>query len=147
MQTHEPHAYLCPFCKIVAGGEDPSTLIWQDEVCFATVALHQKQGNHGSLLLIPKQHYESLYVLPEHLGAQMFKITKSLAIALKVATKCDGITVRQNNEPAGGQDVWHYHTHIIPRYKNDDFNAKTAFVMPLPERVELARRVRSSLGV
>jgi histidine triad (HIT) family protein len=146
MHTHEPPDYRCPFCNIVAGGEDRRTQVWQDDVCIAAVALHQKPNNLGSLVLFPKEHYESLYVLPEALGAHLFKVTKALSIGLKSSLSCDGVTVRQNNEPAGGQDVWHYHVHVTPRYNNDEFQLTQGAVMPLPVRVEVAHRIQLALG-
>jgi histidine triad (HIT) family protein len=144
-QSHEPDHYRCPFCNIVAGGEDRRTLVWEDDVCIAAVALHQKRGNHGSLVLFPRLHYENLYVLPEALGAHMFKVTKALSIGLKESLLCHGTTVRQNNEPAGGQDVWHYHVHVIPRYNEDQFQFTAGMVMQMQDRVELAQRIRSAV--
>ena len=44
---------------------------------------------------------------------------RRVAVAIRTGYPCDGVTVRQNNEPAGGQDVWHLHTHVIPRYIGD----------------------------
>ncbi len=146
MQTHEPPAYHCPFCNIVAGGEDPETLVWQDDVCIAAVAPRQKPRNLGSLLLFPRKHYENLYVLPERLGAHLFKVTKSLSLCLKASLQCQGITVRQNNEPAGDQDVWHYHVHITPRFVDDNFQATAKSVASLTERVSVAQRIRLALS-
>ena len=146
MQTHEPPDYRCPFCNIVAGGEDTRTLVWQDDVCIAAVALHQKTGNPGSLVLFPKSHHENLYVIPEALGTHLFRVTKTLSIGLKSSLQCDGVTVRQNNEPAGGQDVWHYHVHVIPRYNSDQHQLTEGVVMPLLQRVELAQRIHSALS-
>ena len=39
---------------------------------------------------------------------------RRVAVAIRTGYPRDGMTVRQNNEPAGGQDVWHLHTHMIP---------------------------------
>jgi histidine triad (HIT) family protein len=41
---------------------------------------------------------------------------------MKKTYTCDGITTRQNNEPAGDQHAFHFHFHIFPRYKDDGFN-------------------------
>ena len=46
-------------------------------------------------------------------------MVRRVAVAIRTGYPCDGVTVRQNNEPAGGQDVWHLHTHVIPRYIGD----------------------------
>lgn len=47
---------------------------------------------------------------------------QKMALAVKKAYNCDGITLRQNNEPAGDQHAFHYHLHIFPRYNGDRFN-------------------------
>jgi hypothetical protein len=88
MYSHQPAAYRCPFCNIVKGGEDPRTIVWQDDVCIAAIALHQKIGNLGSLVLFPKDHHENVYVLPENLGAHLFKVTKALSIGVKSSLNC-----------------------------------------------------------
>jgi diadenosine tetraphosphate (Ap4A) HIT family hydrolase len=63
MNTHEPPNYRCPFCNIAAGGEDPRTLVWQDDICIAAIALHQKLGNKGSLVLFPRDHHAPQSIL------------------------------------------------------------------------------------
>jgi histidine triad (HIT) family protein len=144
MRSHQPPDYRCPFCNIAAGGEDRRTLVWEDDLCIGAVALHQKPANLGSLLLFPKEHSENLFDLPDRLGAHMFTVTKKLALQLKKALDCHGITVRQNNEPAGGQEVWHYHAHIIPRFESDHFQTSVGSVMQLSQRIDLAQRIRSA---
>ena len=47
-------------------------------------------------------------------------MSKKIAIALKVVYECDAVSTRQHNEPDGNQDVWHFHLHIVPRYKDDN---------------------------
>lgn len=67
---------------------------------------------------------------------------KEVALALKETYKCDGVSSRQHNEPCGGQDVWHYHLHVFPRYKDDNFY-KTDRVNSKPqERVEYAQKIK-----
>lgn len=145
MYSHEPPLYLCPFCNIVAGGEDPRAVVWRDALSIAFPSLHQQPRNPGSLLLCPIAHFENTYVLPEDLGAHLFKVSKLLALALRTALSCEGITIRQHNEPAGSQDVWHYHTHIVPRYRNDEHYTTPREVMPIQQRIELAQRIRTEL--
>jgi histidine triad (HIT) family protein len=145
MPLHEPSGYSCPFCNIVAGGEDPTALVWHDELSIAFLSLHQQPRNAGSLLLCPIAHFENIYVLPENLGAHLFKVTKLLALALRTTMICDGVSIRQHNEPAGGQDVWHYHIHIVPRYHNDQHYTTTGEIMPIDQRIEFARRIRAEL--
>ena len=49
----------------------------------------------------------------------MWDLVQRVAVAMRAAYACDGISVRQHNEPAGGQDVWHLHVHVFPRYDGD----------------------------
>jgi histidine triad (HIT) family protein len=147
MKSHAPNNYDCPLCRVVAGQEDGGeTVVWRDEFCVAAIALHQQEATLGSLLLFPVQHHENIYLMPAKSGAHMFNATKLLAIALKQAFSCAGVTVRQNNEPAGGQDVWHYHVHITPRYEHEGELSNTLVVAPATQRLELAARVRHAIS-
>ena len=145
MNSHQPAAYRCPFCNILAGGEDERLFVLQDGEVAAVPSLHQQAANPGALLLFPVRHIESIYSIPEDIGASLFNATKHLALALKHSLACEGITIRQNNEPAGDQDVWHYHVHIVPRYENDNYHHEPRFVMPVPERIKYAEQVREQL--
>ena len=146
MTSHQPADYRCPFCHIAQGGEDTRMIVWRDALSIAFLALHQPPNNGGSLLVCPLQHFENLYTLPDAIGAHRFGVTHRLAIALKTALRCDGISTRQHNEPAGNQDVWHYHVHVVPRFKADGFYAARGVVMPVEERAEYADRIRAALG-
>ena len=145
-KSHQPAAYGCPFCNIVSGGEDERLIVLRDNTVFAVLALHQQVGNHGALLVFPVRHLESIYTVPEAVGAPLFSATKRLAIALKEALSCDGITIRQNNEPAGDQDVWHYHVHVVPRYTHDNYHHQPRFAMPVAERIGYAEKLREALA-
>ena len=134
---HEPDGYICPFCDIVRGS-DQTAMIWRDDNCIAFLALHQSSTNHGSLLLRPLGHFENIYVLPEFIGAPCFGVSKKLALAVKAAHGCDGVTVRKHNEPAGSQDVWHYHVHVVPRFENDRFCSARLHLLSLEQRISLA---------
>lgn len=107
----------CIFCKIAAG-DIPSATIYEDEDF--RVILDIEPASKGHALILPKEHYANLYELPDELAA------KALIVAKKVITKmtdivgCDGYNVLQNNGAVAGQTVFHYHTHLIPRYKEDD---------------------------
>ena len=107
----------CIFCKIAAG-EIPSATIYEDDDF--RVILDIEPASKGHALILPKEHYANLYELPEELAS------KALIVAKKVVTKmtdivgCDGYNVLQNNGEVAGQTVFHFHMHLIPRYKEDD---------------------------
>jgi histidine triad (HIT) family protein len=67
---------------------------------------------------------------------------------MRTAFACDGITTRQNNEPAGGQDVWHLHVHVIPRHDSDglDHDAKRSRWVSPEERRSYAERLEAELS-
>ncbi len=138
MYNHEPEHYDCPFCKLAAGLIDQSSIILDDGAVFAVLALHQTEPNFGNTLVIPKTHIENLYDFPASLGEPLMRTTRAIACALKELTNCDGISIRQHNEPAGSQDVWHFHLHVTPRYNND------LFYKPLKVGVVIAQEKRAA---
>lgn len=108
----------CIFCKII-NKEIPCSKIYEDEKVFAFLDI--APVNIGHTLIIPKKHFVNIYETPEELLANMIKISKIIAKAIKSELKTDGINVTMNNEPAAGQAVFHSHIHIIPRFTNDGF--------------------------
>jgi histidine triad (HIT) family protein len=147
LYNHAPEGYSCPFCRFVresAAGEI-SELVFQDEVVTAFMSLHDPPNNLGHVAVVPNEHFENIYDLPAPVAAKIHECARFVALAMKSAYGCDGITLRQNNEPHGGQHVWHYHLHIYPRYKGDNFPRVEKEVTPEKQRVEYARRLREHL--
>jgi len=65
-----------------------------------------------------------------------------VAIALKKVYQCDGVSSRQHNEPSGDQDVWHYHLHVFPRYKDDNLYKTERELSKQEERIKYADALR-----
>ena len=149
MPSHAPDSYVCPFCLLVRGVENEhvlstrSDVIYQNEVVTAFVSSHQFPNNAGNVLVIPNQHFENIYTFPAALAADIHRVMQAVAFAQKAAFHCDGISTRQHNEPAGNQDVWHYHIHVTPRYKDDGLYASKRKFMPAEERARLAVELRT----
>ena len=76
-------------------------------------------ASKGHALIIPKEHYRNLYDLDETLAAKAMVLAKKMVLKLKDVLGCDGYNIVQNNEEAAGQTVFHFHMHLIPRYKGD----------------------------
>lgn len=106
----------CIFCKI-AKKEIPADIIYEDETSLAFLDI--TPINPGHVLLIPKNHYENLYELPENILIKMTPTIKKIAIALKNGVNAEGINLGMNNESPAGQIVFHAHFHIMPRFSND----------------------------
>lgn len=106
----------CIFCKI-AGGEIPSTTLYEDEDF--RVILDLGPATRGHALLLPKEHYADLFELDDDLACKALMRAKRIAEKMKRALGADGFQLVQNNGAAAGQTVFHFHMHLIPRYKDD----------------------------
>ena len=73
----------------------------------------------GHALIIPKEHYANIYELPEEMAASAMVLAKKLAAHMTEILQCDGFNIIQNNGEPAGQTVFHFHMHLIPRYKGD----------------------------
>ena len=103
------------FCKIV-NNEIPSYTIYEDEII--KVFLDVNPNSTGHTLIIPKKHYENLFDIDQNTLNYILNKSKEIANKLKEKLQCDGISLCQNN--GLGQEVKHYHLHLIPRYNNEE---------------------------
>ncbi len=109
----------CIFCKL-AGGEIPTSTLYEDDDF--RVILDAGPATKGHCLILPKAHYADLYEIPEDLLMKAAALAKKIAVKMTRAMNCDGFNIVQNNKPAAGQTVFHFHIHLIPRYVNDRQN-------------------------
>ncbi len=128
MFNHAPENYVCPICLAVDGVENDDTWIrqtdifYRDDLVMGFVSSRSVSGNEGHPLIVPVKHFENLYDLPTEYAARIGEVAQRVAVAMKQARGCDGVTVLQNNEPAGDQHAWHYHLHLFPRFTDDHFH-------------------------
>lgn len=122
----------CIFCKI-ANGEIPSKTIYEDEEF--RVILDLGPAAKGHALILPKEHYADLFQLPEETAKKAILLAKKLGSQMVDKLHADGFNLVQNNGEAAGQTVFHFHMHLIPRYKDDD--QKIGWVPGKPEEKEL----------
>ena len=106
----------CIFCKI-ANGEIPSKTLYEDEQF--RVILDLGPATKGHALILPKEHFANLYELPDETAAGVMKLAKKMAVQMSQKLKSDGFNLVQNNGEIAGQTVFHFHLHLIPRYKGD----------------------------
>ena len=109
----------CIFCKIIAG-EIPSSKVYEDEKILGFLDINPASKGHS--LVLPKEHYEDIFDVPDELLREIISAVKKVAIAVEKTTASDGVNVVQNNKKAAGQLVSHIHFHIIPRFENDEVN-------------------------
>lgn len=103
----------CIFCKIVRK-EAPASIVYDDETVLAFLDIRPLSAGHA--LVIPKSHFAEIFDAPQKQLSQVHKVAQLIAIAAKKATGADGISIIQQNGKAAGQDIFHLHVHIVPRF-------------------------------
>lgn len=126
----------CIFCKI-ANGDIPSKTIYEDEMF--RVILDLGPATKGHALILPKDHSDNLFELPEETAGQAMKLAKKLSAEIKKKLGADGFNLVQNNGAVAGQTVMHFHLHLIPRYENDGQQISWNPGKPTDEELEAIR--------
>lgn len=152
--NHAPEGYKCPICLGIQGVESEDTLLKQADLVYkddlVSVFLNSFwiDTARGHVIVVPNAHYENIYELPDEVGHRIFKVIKKMCLVMKEAYKCDGITTRQNNEPAGNQHAFHYHHHVYPRYDGDSFNenmTKKSILSDPTDRIEYVNKLKACI--
>ncbi|MCC7574534.1 HIT family protein [Candidatus Woesearchaeota archaeon] len=108
----------CIFCKIVKN-ESPCWKIYEDKLVIAIFDIYP--AIEGHILVIPKKHYKDIYDIPEDLISHISKICKKIALNIKKTIGVEAVNLIQGSGKYAQQDIFHFHMHVIPRRKNDDF--------------------------
>ena len=106
----------CIFCKL-ANGDIPTNSIYEDEKF--NVILDLGPATKGHALILPKDHADNLFELPDDTAAEAMKLAKKLGSKLVEKLGAQGLNLVQNNGEVAGQTVKHFHLHLIPRYDGD----------------------------
>lgn len=129
----------CIFCQIV-NRQAPASLVAETDLALAFMDINQATPGH--VLVIPKAHVQDIYALDHATADAVFRLTVDVARAVKVALGADGLNLLQANEPAGQQEVFHFHMHIIARYTGDRDRIRLGWRPEFPPRDELNRLAR-----
>ena len=106
----------CVFCSILAG-ELPAHFAYQDNQVVAFLSL--EQPTPYKVLVVPREHVETIYDLSDGQAAAIFQATARVARAVREVSNCEGLNLVQSNGEVGQQDVFHFHLHIVPRFHGD----------------------------
>jgi histidine triad (HIT) family protein len=104
----------CVFCRIAARQEE-AKIVFEDAISVAF--LDTRPLFHGHILLVSKQHYETLLDLPNDVVGPMFLNVQRMAATVQRVMKAEGTFVAMNNIVS--QSVPHFHVHIVPRNRKD----------------------------
>jgi histidine triad (HIT) family protein len=133
----------CIFCKILAG-QIPCEKILEDEHSLAFMDIGPLAEGH--VLLIPREHYETVDQMPADAAAGLLRHLPALVRAVQAATGCGGVNVLQNNGKLAHQEVPHVHFHVIPRDAGDKFHFNwPAGKYPAGRMETLAEAIRGRL--
>ncbi len=109
----------CIFCKMFAG-ESAVSMVCEDESVAVLVPLHDV--NPGHLLVVPRSHLPYLAGVDDALLMHLTRVTKRMATAIHASDrKCDAINLFLADGEVAGQEVFHLHLHVYPRYPADGF--------------------------
>lgn len=127
----------CIFCKI-ANGEISSKTLYEDDKF--RVILDLAPATKGHALIIPKEHADNLYELPDAMASDALILAKKMASVMKKKLACDGLNLIQNNGETAGQTVMHFHIHLIPRYQGDEQSINWTPGQSTEEELEAIRK-------
>jgi histidine triad (HIT) family protein len=109
----------CVFCDIVAGCAEGSR-VYEDDALVAFMDLFPVTPGH--VLIVPRAHAPTMAELDEHVGAHAFRIALRMQQAVRASgVRCEGVNLFVADGEAAGQDVFHFHLHVIPRFDGDPF--------------------------
>jgi histidine triad (HIT) family protein len=125
----------CSFCDLIHGAGEVS-MCYEDADVVAFMDI--QPVNAGHVLVVPREHYESLVDIPHSLAMHIFEVAMELAPVVRQVSGADGLNVIVNSGAAAGQDVFHYHVHVIPRRQDDGFDVPLPFAgSEMPDRTVL----------
>lgn len=128
----------CIFCKL-ANGDIPTRSIYEDEDF--NVILDMGPATKGHALILPKNHSANLYELPDQEAGKVMKLAKKMATQMTEKLGCDGFNLVQNNGETAGQTVFHFHLHLIPRYKDDNQRILWNPTQPSAEELDAVKKL------
>lgn len=130
-----PVTQHCTFCDLIGGAGEVS-VCYEDSDALAFMDI--QPVNSGHVLVVPRQHFESIEDLPPELALHLFEVALKLEPAVRQVTKAQGMNMVVNSGKAAGQDVFHYHVHLIPRRVGDGFDIPLPFPeSDMPNRMQL----------
>jgi histidine triad (HIT) family protein len=112
----------CVFCAIVRGDAERS-VVYEDDLLLVIMDLHPVNSGHA--LAFPKRHLAYLAELDKGIAAALFAAALRTAAALRGSgIRCEGVNLFVADGEVAGQEVFHVHLHVIPRFSGDPFRVE-----------------------
>jgi histidine triad (HIT) family protein len=141
-----PSTGHCIFCDLMRGAAEVS-ICYEDATAIAFLDI--QPVNPGHVLVVPREHYATLQDIPGPLGAHLYAVAMKLIPVIQSASGATDMNIVVNSGAAAGQNVMHYHIHLIPRREGDGFDVPLPFPgsqMPSRQKLDaMAARIGSML--
>ncbi len=124
----------CVFCQIVSG-QAPASVVYEDDLVLAIMDINQP--NPYKVLVLSKAHLTTIYELDDATAAAIMRAAVRVARGIREVSGCEGMNVMQANGTAAGQEIFHFHLHLVPRHADDSIRFSWQF--RYPERTTLDR--------
>lgn len=125
----------CVFCRIIAG-EETVSIVHEDDVALAFMDI--QPASPGHVLVVSREHHADLFDVPQDVAAHCLKVAQELAPGIRSATDAAAVNLFSANGRAGGQDVLHFHLHLIPVREGEIFDLQLPKPdAPVPSRSQL----------
>lgn len=133
----------CVFCQIIAR-QVAGSIVFEDDTALAIMDIHQPTTH--KVLIIPRTHAVMIYDLSDDQAAAIMQLAVKIARVQREVTQCEGLSVFQSNGAVAGQEVFHYHLHLVPRFaKNDHRQDKRESYPPRETLDRMAAELRARL--
>jgi histidine triad (HIT) family protein len=141
-----PSSGHCIFCDLIRGAAEVS-ICYEDATAIAFMDI--QPVNPGHVLVVPREHYEVLQDIPGSVGMHLYQVATKLIPVVQASAGASDMNIVVNSGAAAGQNVMHYHIHLIPRRDGDGFDVPLPFpgsVMPNRQQLDaMAARIGSQL--
>jgi histidine triad (HIT) family protein len=118
------HSSQCTFCDIIHGAAEVS-VCYEDATAIAFMDI--QPVNQGHTLVVSRQHFESFVDLPRDVAMHLFDVATRLGPVIRKVSGAEGMNLIVSSGEAAGQDVYHFHMHLIPRRVGDGFDVPLPF--------------------
>ncbi len=108
----------CVFCRIIAG-EETVSIVYEDDRSLAFMDI--QPASPGHVLVVSREHHADLFSIPGSLAAHCLEVAQQLAPGVRDAAGAAALNIFSANGRAGGQDVEHFHLHMIPVRAGEHF--------------------------
>ena len=131
----KPSTGHCIFCDLIGGAAEVS-ICYEDAMAIGFLDI--QPVNPGHVLVVPREHYELIEDVPKALSTHLLDVALTLVPAIQKASGAPDINVVVKSGAAAGQDVMHYHIHLIPRRAGDGFDIPLPFgASEMPNRQKI----------